>query len=574
MGAPAKGRHLLETLGRGRRAGRRRSAVPVRLAALAALVASAGCAGGLDPLPLRPEPVPYADTLPIPEPGEKTENRFARAALLHAPYDMAEPFTDSEGEALNITHFDDVVPSAWWEPRMGYRPITPRELAVGPAAPEDAPDTRRLTVVDAKSAGVTPGFTVEDGKGDRYIVKFDPPEFFHIQSAASIIVSKLMWGAGYHVPEDYLMVFDSAALEVAEDAELETGGGERPMTMDDVRDLLARTKTLPDGRFLAVASKYVPGIPKGPFFFAGTRDDDPNDHYRHEHRRDVRALRVFSAWVNNTDLREGNTLDVYVEPGYLRHYVIDFGATLGSGSTRTKHPKDGVERPADIWRFLTRFATLGAYQADWEDDAWTLPHTSLGYMRAEGFDPGSWKATWTNPAWVNLTDADGYWASKILAAFTDEHIRAAVAEGGLPTRELEDTLGAIMIARRDRTVAHWYGTVSTVEEPELTSTGPGAVRVTFRDLGLEEGLWAPAATRYVWALHHDRRTLAEGEARAGTGPRQALDVGWRGDLPDGALLALDVFTQRSDRRPPPARIYLRVADGTLEIVGLAHGRED
>src|SRR5688572_31326544 len=42
--------------------------------------------------------------------------------------------------------------------------------------------------------------------------------------------------------------------------------------------------------------------------------------------------------------REGNTLDVYVKPGYLRHYVIDFGATLGSGSTRPKHPKDEVER--------------------------------------------------------------------------------------------------------------------------------------------------------------------------------------------------------------------------------------
>src|SRR5688572_32988747 len=65
--------------------------------------------------------------------------------------------------------------------------------------------------------------------------------------------------------------------------------------------------------------------------------------------------------------REGNTLDVYVKPGYLRHYVIDFGATLGSGSTRPKHPKDEVEHPVDLYRFVGRIATLGFYEKKWED---------------------------------------------------------------------------------------------------------------------------------------------------------------------------------------------------------------
>ena len=535
---------------------------------------AAGCARELEPLPLRPEPIAYADTLPIAEPGEQSENRFPRAALLHAPYDMAQPVTESEGEALNLTHFDDLVPSAWWEPRMGYRDVTPQELAAGPTTPQAAPDVSRLVVVEAKSTGVTPGFTAEDAKGDRYIVKFDPAAFFHIQSAASIISNRLMWGAGYHVPEDFLMVFDSAALEVAEDAELETDDGDRPMTRADVRELLDRAKTLPDGRFLAVASKYVPGIPKGPFFFVGTRDDDPNDHYRHEHRREVRALRVFSAWVNNTDLREGNTLDVYVEPGYLRHYVIDFGATLGSGSTRTKHPKDGAERPADVWRFLARFASLGIYQADWEDDHWTLPDPALGYLRAGTFEPDGWKATWTNPAWVNLTDADAYWAAKIVAAFSDAHVRAAVEAGGLPRPELVDTLTAIMIARRDRTIEHWYGEVSTVERPEVRPQGPSSLRLRFEDLGLLEGLWRPQDTRYPWRLRSGGRTLAEGVGQARAGDDQVLDVAWTGAAPpEGALLTLEVRTARPDHTPDPAHVYLRSESGRLRVVGLMHGRE-
>ncbi|MBW3535358.1 MAG: hypothetical protein KY453_09110 [Gemmatimonadetes bacterium] len=554
----------------------RRAIAALRAAVLLPVAAVAtGCARELPPLPLRPEPIPWADTLPIPEPGEQSENRFARAALLHAPYDMAAPFAGSDGEALNLTHHDDVVPSAWWEPRMGYRPISPRELAVGPAAPESAPDPSRLVVLEAKTAGVTPGFTAEDAKGDTYIVKFDPPEFFHIQSAASIIVSKLMWGAGYHVPEDYLMVVDSAAIEVAEDAELETASGqERPMSMDDVRELLGRTRTLPDGRFLAVASKFVPGIPKGPFYFVGTRDDDPNDHYRHEHRREVRALRVVSAWVHNTDLREGNTMDVYVEPGYLRHYVIDFGAALGSGSTRTKHPKDGAERPADLWRLLARLASLGAYQAEWEDDHWTLPHPSIGYIRAESFDPGGWKATWTNPAWTNLTAADGYWMAKILSAFTDEHIRAAVEEGGLPSAALDDTLSAILRVRRDLTVAHWFGEVSTVEAPRVTEVGPASLRVSFRDLGLEQALWRPEETRYTWKLRSGERVLGEGWGQARGGGDQILEVGWSGDTPGaGALMTLELRTLRPGTSPPPARVYLGNVDGRLRVVGLAHGEE-
>ena len=126
------------------------------------------------------------------------------------------------------------------------------------------------------------------------------------------------------------------------------------MTMDDVRQILSGAFVLPDGRFRVAMSRFVPGAPKGPTFMNDVREDDPNDHYRHEHRRELRGLRVVASWLNDTDRREGNTLDVYVEPGYLRHYQIDFGASLGSSTDRTKHPKDDVERPVDLWRVLAR----------------------------------------------------------------------------------------------------------------------------------------------------------------------------------------------------------------------------
>src|SRR5690606_26773256 len=97
------------------------------------------CAPALDPLPLRPEPVPWADTLPIPEPGERELRRLSRLLLVHTPSDMAEPLSPAR-EALNLTHDDDVVSSAWFERRMGYRSLTPGEVVRGPTTPEGAPD--------------------------------------------------------------------------------------------------------------------------------------------------------------------------------------------------------------------------------------------------------------------------------------------------------------------------------------------------------------------------------------------------------------------------------------------------
>ncbi len=50
--------------------------------------------------------------------------------------------------------------------------------------------------------------------------------------------------------------------------------------------------------------------------------DDPNDIYPHEHRRELRAARVFAAWVNHDVSRANNTLDMIEgdgEQAALRH---------------------------------------------------------------------------------------------------------------------------------------------------------------------------------------------------------------------------------------------------------------
>jgi hypothetical protein len=385
-----------------------------------------------------------------------------------------------------------------------------------------------------------------------------------------------MWGAGYHVPEDYVTVFDRDRLVVDEDATIEVEGIERPLQIEDVHQLLERAEAIEGDSYLVLASKFVPGAPKGPFLFQGTRADDPNDHFAHEYRRELRGLQVISSWVNNTDMREGNTLDVYVEPGYLRHYIIDFGATLGSASTRPKHPKDEDERPVDLYRTIARIATLGLYDENWESENPELLDPALGFLRGEDFDPKKWDSSWTNPAFAAMTAADAYWAAKIVAAFTEEHLRAAVKTGALPRVELEETLVERMMTRRHRLIEYWFGQVSTVEEPVIAQQGSGALRLSFRDLGIEEGLWGAGSTVYDWRFEHDALDRAgSGSAQPRAGADQIVEVAWSDgstrNRPGSELAVLEIVTRRPGLAPAAARVFLRWDGRGYQVAGLTHG---
>ena len=149
------------------------------------------------------------------------------------------------------------------------------------------------------------------------------------------------------------------------------------------------TRTAPTGRRPAA---WFPGTVLGPFRYAGTRSDDPNDLVSHEHRRELRALRVFGAWTNLVDLKAGNTLDSLVEENgrtVVKHYLQDVGSTFGMANN--PHEWDmGWEHFYEPSPSRRRLMTFGFALSPWQ----TVPYTeypSVGLFEGDHFDPTAWK---------------------------------------------------------------------------------------------------------------------------------------------------------------------------------------
>ena len=114
-------------------------------------------------------------------------------------------------------------------------------------------------------------------------------------------------------------------------------GARTPFTQDDIDAILERVARNPDGTYRVIAGRLIPGKILGNFLYAGTRPDDPNDVVPHEHRRELRALRVFGAWTNLTDLKAANTMDALETRERaidVKHYLQDVGSTFGMSNAK------------------------------------------------------------------------------------------------------------------------------------------------------------------------------------------------------------------------------------------------
>ena len=387
---------------------------------------------------------------------------------------FGSPADLSRVRALNVNTLGEVPDSSWFQNRHGAVRRSPEALVRGPNSGDGPSLEAPWLVVDAKTEGVTPGFRIRDARGDTYLIKFDPTGNPELATAAEVISTKFFHAIGYNVPENYVAYFKRSQLRVDKEGRMtDVRGRRRALTNADLDEILKRVHRSPDGTYRAVASKFLQGRPAGPFQYYGTRPDDPNDVFPHEHRRELRGLRVFAAWLNHDDSRAINTLDMLVDEGgkqHLKHYLIDFGSTLGSASIGPQKPRAGWEYMWEPLPALGRIASLGLWDRKWVHVRYP-DHPSIGRFESASFEPENWKPEYPNPAFLNATKEDAYWAAKIVMAFTDQDIQAIVRTGGLSDPTAENYLIRTLIERRDKIGRRWLTGVSSFDEFSLTDNG-------------------------------------------------------------------------------------------------------
>ncbi|HVR69827.1 MAG TPA: hypothetical protein VMT87_03195 [Vicinamibacteria bacterium] len=441
--------------------------------------------------------------------------------------------------AVNVNTLGEVPDSSWFTNRMGARTLSIEELVRGPLR-GDGPDlSRPWTVIRGKSGGISPGFTVRDARGDVYFVKPDPEGFPNLSTAADVIGSRFFHAFGYFVPENHVAYVRRDQLAVAPDARItESGRGRRTMTEADLDRILARVYRRPDGAIRVVAGRALPGEDIGPHEFIGTRPDDANDVFPHEHRRDLRGYRVFAAWLNHDDSRAVNTLDTFMPVaegrGWVRHHLIDFASALGSGSSPSREiapqgTRPGHEYVVEISPALKTAVTFGLWERPWRKVKYDV-HAEIGRIEAAFFRPQAWKPEYPNPAFERMLPDDAFWAARIVSRFTDEMVRALVHTGQYDDPAAERRLAETLIERRDKTVAHYFRQVNPLAEFEVAGDVGGG-RLCFRNLGEEAGLGPAGGYEYQWfAFDNATHALRPLGAAATTTARELAVPAAEGDF--------------------------------------------
>jgi len=466
--------------------------------------------------------------------------------------------------ARDVNALDEVPCSTWFCPRNHLQAMSPAEVAIGPPATPPRPPFR---IMKGKARGSALGFEVIDAAGRKFLLKPDVAGHRGMASAAEVVGDRIFHAAGYSVPGSFVLdvnpatdlTLDPAATFILYEVE------RRPLTAERLRDQLAQSARGADGRIRAVAVSWLPGKIVGAFDMIGRRADDPNDRIPHEQRRSLRASRLLFAWLAVLDAGTLNTLDSYVEERdrrFVRHYFIDFGAGLGSSTTRAKGPQQGHEYLVEVGRSLAALGALGFYQRPYQrqrESWWRLAEEQpeIGWFTAEDFDPDEYRSGRKVPAHRRMTDRDAYWGAKLVTSFSDEQIAAVVAQTQLPLVE-EIYLTRALRMRRDIIGRRYLRAATAVEGPYVAAAGRA---LCFDDLAIARGYAAAGEVRYDVAITDESgRPRGAYSAR----PTAAITMGTLGGSPNPPAMARG--EQSSPTRHAITCVPLPSAGGDYRVV--------
>ena len=468
-----------------------------------------------------------------PEPSKKEPGHIACAPQVYVSpliWDGADQmifrplthaFAVSPGrEATNVDAFDEVVNSAWFENRIGVKPMSLDELSHGACTPKqrldpDAVPEGGWLIDKGKTDGATPGFRVTiPGKG-KYLFKVDedmggdmtPGEVVpHRErpTAASVIGAAAYSAVGFNTSCEQVMYVKPSIFKLAPNLTGENNSGlERKFDKEALDKILAKTSKRGDLLRLT-ASAWLPGHLIGPFRYTGTRADDPNDVIPHDNRRELRGARLLAAWLDHFDSREQNSMDSWIStvpgapddssPGFVRHYYLDTSDCLGSEWDWEPISKRlGLSYVVDWADMGQDFITLGIPTRPWETVERSPDHIKFGFYNVKDFVPENWKNEYPNAAFSRMTEHDGAWMTRILAHFTPEMVHRLAVMGNFTDPNDTEYMSAMMEGRLEKILERYLLRLSPVTDVHVE----GGDHLCAVDLAEARRLREPGSFWYV-----------------------------------------------------------------------------
>ena len=475
-------------------------------------------------------------------------------------------------QALNVNTLDEVPDSSWFTNRIGRQAMSTEALVRGPD--RTVPVSLDGWVVSAgKSTGVQPGFRMIDPQGQLYQVEFDPPSNPEMATGAEMIGTAFYHAFGYNVVEVYLAELNADGLQISDKATQwdARAGRRRPFLRRDLNNVLLRGARLKNGNYRVLVSRFAEGKPAGNFRYYGTRPDDPNDVVAHEHRRELRAARVFGAWLNHDDSRGVNSLDMLVEDGsrrFVKHYMFDFGSILGSGTVYSQRHRPGNEYILEWGPGWATLFTLGLYTRPWMHIDYPDAPRAVGRIEGDAFDAERWKPEYPNPAFANMRADDAFWAARIIAKFDAAAVRAIVEKARFTDPRATDYLTETLMKRREKVLRQWLTTVNPLVDFALSEAG----ELSFSNAAVDAGVATPARGYTVQWARFDNATgqatpagaAAESAQMRVTAPAELVSK-----ARDGDFLEVRVAASHGDHSSwaRPVTAHFRRAANRWELVG-------
>jgi hypothetical protein len=288
----------------------------------------------------------------------------------------------------------------------------------------------------------------------------------------------------------------------------------------------------------------------------------------HEHRRELRALRIFGAWTNLTDLKAANTLDTLLpENGrtVIKHYLQDVGSTFGMCNELYEWDLS-YEHFIQTDTTMKRLASFGFALSPWQTIPYPEYYPSIGKFEGDRFDPRAWRPQTPTTAYMEARDDDAFWAARRIAAFSNDLIRAAVRAGQYSDPKAEKYLGDVLIKRRDKMLSVYLNAVNPIVNPRLDANG----RLTFENAAVSAGVAKGQPTyRASWMVFDN----ATGQTTPlSTTQSQTMSLDPPAGLPTtpGSYLEIDLSAENPTQPAwkEPIKTYFRRTGQGWTLVGL------